>query len=313
MAVCISLSAIYFIGGHPKDLKLGILNLETESCSNFSEICTSEFESCNFVDELRNPNYSFVLRNFQNLDDAQNQLKKGKISGFLVLAKNFTKVSLQFNKKPRRKSDVIDVYLDQSDFIIFKHIKESITKSFMDFHDKLGLCRQKRPIVALRREDLYGTLSLDMQSFYVGYILIGLSLFHIFVVLKIVKFSFSGSITMFMTITCLPISSARSEGVWNLTLLAGVKSYEVLLAHFLFSFLQCLIMVFESLFSFWLFCPLFGDAEKFWFVFCIQLEIAVACILFEFWLSHVTGNFTSIFYINLGLAWNMNSIGGMNW
>jgi hypothetical protein len=114
-------------------------------------------------------------------------------------------------------------------------------------------------------------------------------------------------------ITSMPMSSARSDGVWNLTLLAGVQTVEVFFAQFVFSLIQCTIMALETLFTICLLYPWYGVLANFWIIFCLLFVLCISVIFFEFWLSCVTRNFTAIFNINLGLNWFMFSLSGLNW
>lgn len=169
MLTCIPIIQIVFttmaIGKEPKDLQLGILNHEIENCSNLTDFCDSKHLSCNFLDDLRSKDFRFDLKIFENFEDANIELKKGKIPAFFVLAKNFTKVSLQFTKKSRQKFDVIEVYQDGSDYIISSFIKNVILETFFEFIENLGNCKNgKKPIWPIRRTDVHGKLSFNFQA-----------------------------------------------------------------------------------------------------------------------------------------------------
>jgi hypothetical protein len=125
-------------------------------------------------------------------------------------------------------------------------------------------------------------------------------------------FSSSGAFIMFTIVAFLPLSAARLEGTWNLTLLAGVKTGEIFFAHLIFSLLQCIIAIFEFLFIFAQLSE-FSIFDHFWTLFLLLLVLAIACILFEFWLSCVTNSFTATFLINVGFNWMMAFICGAYW
>jgi hypothetical protein len=160
------LVVVYFIGRQPSNLKIGILNLETENCSYFFNICNSSFLSCNFIEDLINENYSFGLNNFENFENGNVELKKGEISALLVLAQNFSLITQQFNKRRKRKASfAIDVYMDQSNYVNCGFVKCGILQTFTKLNEKLGKCSHgKRPIKPILREDIYGKFSMELQQ-----------------------------------------------------------------------------------------------------------------------------------------------------
>jgi hypothetical protein len=139
--------------------------------------------------DLRSKNYSFVIEEFENFKDGISELKSGKISAFLVFPEDFSKLLLQFNKKPRRRSDMIEVYQDQSNYIISGFIKNSIHETFSKFNDKIGNCeKRKKPIVPIRREDVHGELNFNLRKNFVAS---GIIMLSILIKLELVRINFS--------------------------------------------------------------------------------------------------------------------------
>lgn len=117
---------------------------------------------------------------------------------------------------------------------------------------------------------------------------------------------------LFATLASFPMSAARSEGIWDQTLVAGVKNYEIFMAQFIFTFIQCNISIFIYLFTFCLF-PKFEIFKCFWEIYSMLFFFAIVCILLEFWMSCVTKKFHLICHANIALYLTFQTISGLVW
>jgi hypothetical protein len=109
------------------------------------------------------------------------------------------------------------------------------------------------------------------------------------------------------------MSSARSEGVWNLTLLAGVQTYEVFITHFLWCLCQCTIVIIENILTFSWAVPEMKIFDHFWIIFFLLVMLAIEFILFEFWISLLVIDFKVIFFVNIYYMLSMVFLGGVFW
>jgi hypothetical protein len=149
----------------PKNLKLGVVNHETDNCLNMTNLCDRKHLSCNFIDELYHDRTSFILRSFSSIEAGYSQLKQGQISSLLEFSKNFTSAILQFNKKHRRYYNAMEVYIDDSDYVVYGYIKDEIMEIFINFNEKLGKCQGKKSIVMpIRRSEIHGNFTYSIQK-----------------------------------------------------------------------------------------------------------------------------------------------------
>lgn len=144
------------------------MNFETSNCANLSDFCDSNYLSCHFIDALSGGNNSFQIKNYSNVGEGIFELKKGRISAFLLVEGNFSAVTKKFNKNHKTKYDAMEVHLDKSSHIISSFIQEVVMQTFNKLGEKLAKCYNKNAAVPMRRRDIHGELSFDMQKTYVS-------------------------------------------------------------------------------------------------------------------------------------------------
>ena len=167
----------YSIGGNPHGLQLGIVDEEIESFDecfvpSMTRIqirnyqCKAQKVSCHF---LRGIEDDFVLKVglfidflelflislfmqkfYSNQRKAFDDVKKGKIIGFISFARNFSSDFFMFrnhNQITFQGSGTIQVHLDNTDLQIVSYLQKNIIKIYHNFIDRLAVsCRKSRGV-----------------------------------------------------------------------------------------------------------------------------------------------------------------------
>uniref|UniRef100_A0A182JPM5 Uncharacterized protein n=1 Tax=Anopheles christyi TaxID=43041 RepID=A0A182JPM5_9DIPT len=244
------------VGGNPKGLRLGIVNDEVTNirqCFNESLITTYYREdydcdlykvSCRFMEKL---NRSVAIQEYYDTyEDAYRDARKGKILGFIHFSENFTE-SLQDVRDNVRDADdgsfhtsEIKVYLDKSDQQITFFIEKKLLQTYREFAESLmtdcRLPKQLANIPITFETPVYGTFDEEFTDFMAP----GVVMTMIFFLATLI------TATIFIT--------DRLEGVWDRTIVAGITTLELLLAHIItqtsIMLLQCIEIILLATFLF---------------------------------------------------------------
>ncbi|KAG5667099.1 hypothetical protein PVAND_015098 [Polypedilum vanderplanki] len=206
------------IGAIPNDLILGIVNNEDQNCNKYTinnsipiDKCSEATFSCEFTNHVINNNFQKVLYNTHH--QALHDFKESNLFGFVEIPKNFTQIIFD---ETENRTGAVEVFLDNSKYHLLLYTKSKIMSAFLDFMDELaGRCNvneliRGRPI---KFEELYAPLSFDIRTTLMTAIMLSLPF------------------TMTNIFALLIISDTRIAGVWNRTLLCGVKLTEIILAN----------------------------------------------------------------------------------
>lgn len=250
MATVPLLQVLFFylaIGGYPIGLKLGVVNEEASfsDCHNSSLITTFVHDgtcdynkvSCRFLNEI---NDSVAIKVYYNtFAEAFADAKKGKIIGFVNLAKNFTQAidmvqtNGRFSDDGSAEASRINFYLDQSDiqitlflqariYQIYKHFSENLM-SDCDLPMKLG------DVPVEFEKPIYGSFTADFKHSMAP------------PMIMVMMFYIAAGLTVAIFI------ADRKEGFWNRTLLAGVTLKEMMLVHVLTHSVVLIIQLVETI------------------------------------------------------------------
>lgn len=200
------------IGNDPKGLEIGIVSHEvndSNECSNplllMAQIdqnnCHIHKSSCRFINQL---NDSIAIKKFyNNYDDAFNDAKMGRIIGIIYFPSNFTIHEIQ-------------VYLDQTDRQITFILQRKLNNMFQNVMEQIMIdCGKSRRIgsIPIAFETIYGSFDDEMKRSMAPGIFI----------------------TLYFFLAAMLTSSAfvndRVDGIWDRTLLAGVRPIEILISH----------------------------------------------------------------------------------
>lgn len=304
------------IGSNPIGLKLGVVNHEVQNFSECSDPlllmttvhgynCYVNKVSCRFLNRL---NDSIATKHFyENFDDAYDDVKHGKLNGFIQFSENFTSSlhplnEWQDNMENHTENGEIQIFLDQSDRQITFFLKQKLFDVFEEFTENLmqdcGKSR-KSGSAPIRIETLFGSLKDEMQRSMTPGIIVTIYFF------------------VASMITSTAFISDRLDGVWNRVLLAGVEPIEFFLSHIIFN---SLIVVLQSV-EFHIVVTYFFNFENlgsYWLVMTLILLVGLSAIIFGLAVSILSNDFmtatfssTLIFYpmiIMCGIFWPLEAI-----
>ncbi|CAG9805440.1 unnamed protein product [Chironomus riparius] len=288
------------LGKFSKELPLGVINrdvIDTNFCSEYlkstnyefnTSTCTFEHLSCYFLNEIDDKSVKKIYYN--SFEEAFDEAKAAKTFGFISISSNFTDVMSQrkFDWQPISEnfsySNQISVYLDHTSLQFSYYLKNKLWKTFEKFNKKmLRHCEldERLEDFPLRFNTFHGELDADHTiMMYPG-------LFALAIMLGGILFSISS------------LSQNRIEGIWNRTLLAGVKTSEVLFSHVIILIFCDLIEIFVLKIAtiFLLKSPIIGN----------QLLLGLFCLVL-YMAGNSIGLFISVFTNNVAV---LNSSGIM--
>ncbi|XP_055688091.1 ABC transporter G family member 23 [Lutzomyia longipalpis] len=252
----LQLSCFYLaIGGNPRDLKLGIVNYEVDDfrlCQNESLITTFAHDytcdlykiSCRFLHELT-PDIAKKVY-FDTKDEAHDAAKKGKITGYIHFARNFTESITEIRDEGRHADNStfytgeISIYMDMTDQQISYFLERKLRSTYQKFSESL-MTDCELP-VALGNipihfyEPIFGYAEGEFKEFIAPGIIMTMVFFLATLVTS----------TIFIT--------DKLDGVWDRTLIAGISVTELLVAHVItqsvIMVIQCLEVVFYAAYFF---------------------------------------------------------------
>lgn len=274
----------YFaIGGNPIGLKLGVVNHEIgsyhEDClkstyENSSALhhdgdCDLHKISCRFLNLIGD---DIAIKVFYSThEDAYDDAKRGNVIGIIEFEINFTEswskvhVSHQSVEDITLSNSQIKIHLDKTNQQLTQFLQGKIFEVYKKFAETMMLaCHLPRnlnnlPIAFLK--PIYGSYDSDFKQSMAP------------VMIMLLTFAIAANLTIAVFI------KDRKEGFWNRTLLAGVSTSEIMLAHVLLNsvilFIQLLEVIiligivfetpnFGSLVMVALFLTLLGNAGMFY-------------------------------------------------
>lgn len=250
------------IGNHPTNVKVGIVSDEFvnyDECLNSSStqlmndnICKLNKISCRYIDELFKSHEFDFISFYKNFEDAKTDVKKGKLIGFVYFNVNYT---FSMEKKLKSISDneegsdidlksfndsKIIAVNDNTNLHLAIHFYNEIYNTYETFMNHLkkdcNITKLETPSTLHFLSPIYGTGNMS------GHDQVGIKAFLVFLYFGCVL----NSIMVFV--------EDRTSGCWNRTLLTGIESLELLIAHFIIHTLVLLLnvtMIFTL--SYWIF------------------------------------------------------------
>uniref|UniRef100_A0A336MEP9 CSON012244 protein n=1 Tax=Culicoides sonorensis TaxID=179676 RepID=A0A336MEP9_CULSO len=306
------------IGGDPKNLRIGVVNEEIANigdCHNESLITVFKHDydcdwhkiSCRYLNAL---NASVAEQiHYKTWDEAYAQARKGNIIGIIRFAPNFTESLADIHENGRKAdngsfdSTDIEIFLDKSDQQVTFFLERNLLVTFKEFAETLmsdcGYPKALGNVPITFMEPVYGSLNEEFTEFMAP----GVVMTMIFFLATLV------TSTIFI--------NDRLEGIWDRTLVAGIRPLEMLLAHIITQTLVMLIQCMEIIF---LAGVVFGTANNgndFTVIFLLML-LGFAGMCFGLFISifcdsHTMANFmaTGSFYpmiILCGIMWPLEGM-----
>jgi len=306
------------IGGDPKLLKLGIVSDELPDlsiCKNSSLVtayahdyeCDWNALSCRFLGHLNDSIAHQVY--FRSYDEAYQQARHGKLAGIIYFASNYTQSleDIHINGREANNGSFenkdVQVFLDKSDQQITFFLERKLRQTFREFAENLmvecGFPRQLGNIPIQFEDAVYGTLDEEFTDFVAPGVVMTMIFF------------------LATLITSTIFINDRLEGIWDRTLVGGIKPSEMLLAHIICQstvmLIQCLEIVFLAAVVF----ETSNRGNDFTVVFLLML-LGFAGMCFGLFISifcdsHTMANFmaTGSFYpmiILCGILWPLEAM-----
>lgn len=220
------------IGGNPIGLKIGIVDSEIVSykdCTNTSLItafvhddtCDLHKVSCRFLNQITDEIAAKVF--FTTFEDAFAEARKGNVIGIIQFATNYTESLMEVQDVHKETSEItrlnskMKIYLDQTNQQLTFFLQRKLYDAYKEYsEDMLTDCGLPRKLDSFPIDFLtpiYGTYEADFKQ-TMAPAMIMVMVFYIAAGLTVAVFIYD-----------------RKQGFWNRTLLAGVQTSELMLAH----------------------------------------------------------------------------------
>ncbi|XP_018044256.1 PREDICTED: LOW QUALITY PROTEIN: ABC transporter G family member 20-like [Atta colombica] len=244
---------IIAIGNNPKNLKIGVVNDEVNNCSsdsNFGNVWNDEITchfdnlSCRF---LHNFDSSIAIQEYyDDFSEAKQAVQNAKLSGLIYFSHNFSKALLDRVEEAASAKDSdllasqIQIFLDMGDMQIGLYIQKKLFNRFLDaYEDIMRDCKYSPKLANLPirfEEPIYGTTDFKYTDYMIPtYILL--------------------SFFLAATVSITLIITDRMEGVWDRSVVQGIRTEEILLSHIL---IQSVIIIIHTITIMLLIFPIWG-------------------------------------------------------
>lgn len=234
------------IGGNPIGLKLGIVDHEIisyQDCTNSSLIttfihddtCDLHKVSCRFLNEI---NDDIAIKVFYpTFEEAYADARRGNIIGIIEFASNFTESLMEVHDLPGKADEVsrsnskMKIYLDQTNQQLTFFLQRKLYDAFVRYSENMLIdCNLPRKLDSMPidfRKPIYGTYDADFKQ-TMAPAMIMVMVFYIAAGLTVAIFIYD-----------------RKQGFWNRTLLAGVTTSEMMVAHIMIQSVILMIQLAE--------------------------------------------------------------------
>lgn len=234
------------IGGNPIGLKLAIVDNEINSyqdCLNSSyiatflhdDVCDLHKVSCRYLNLINDDIASKVF--FPTHEAAYAAARRGKVIGIIEFAGNFTESLSEVHEAHHtadeftRMNSKIQIYLDQTNQQLTFFLQRKLYDVYKEYAETMLVdCNLPKKLDNLPidfLQPIYGTYEADFKQTMAP------------AMIMVMMFYIAAGLTVSVFI------HDRKEGFWNRTLLAGVSTSEMMLAHILIHSLVLMIQLLE--------------------------------------------------------------------
>ncbi|XP_029173372.1 ABC transporter G family member 23-like isoform X2 [Nylanderia fulva] len=291
-----------FFGGVTDDLKdvsIGIVNEEAGNCKNNIGNNSIWYDQENFICRFSNLSCRFIheygdsiaeQKYYDSVSAASEATRNGDLVGVMHFNHNFSE-ALQNRIQDFSNPDLnnilygtINVYLDMGDMQIGLYMEKKLYERFTEIFENVMKDCEYSPRVGslpLRFDAVYSSMD-DGYKYFVAPGFIMILLFF-----------------LATTISATLIITDRAEGVWDRSLVQGVKNSEILVAHIL---TQTTLIIIHVTMIMTLFFPIW-DVEckgSYFDVFLLMFLDGFAGLMYGFFISVTCKNHTMANYASAG-------------
>lgn len=241
---------------------------------------------------------------YDNFDEAYKDARKGYLAGIVHFARNFSESLNNVHANPEdvdpqsRKNSVINIYLDQTNQQITYYLQRRLYDVYKEYSQNvLSDCNlptklDSIPIQFLK--PIYGSYDTDFK--------------HTMVPAFIMLFMFY----LAAGLTVASIIYERKEGFWNRTLLAGVSTKEMMIAHVIINVSILAVQLAEVVTLLTLVVS--TDSRGSYFLVSVMIAL-LGCsgIFFGLWCSCMCTTFMEANLLMTGISQPMIVVSGMFW
>ncbi|KAK4875923.1 hypothetical protein RN001_012345 [Aquatica leii] len=294
------------IGDDFKDINIAVVNNEElkSSCDvikTTKETCSFSYLGCRFLSTLKEP--SIHKNMYENTEVALRELEKGNVWAVLNIPKNFSTAfrariddGIHASETDLNMSQ-ITVWVDFTNKQIGNSIKIKLIEEMFNLQNNiLNECSYPTAYLTMFdfKELFYGKESDKFTTFLVPGILLTVIFF------------------MSITNTVDTIISDRVGGLWDRSLVAGVTTVEILLAHFITQLVIVLIQVLElMILTFFIYKIKYEG--NFLEIMVILLAGGVCGMTYGFFVSIICTNHSRANFLTTGCFYPVILISGVIW
>ncbi|XP_011166692.1 ABC transporter G family member 20 [Solenopsis invicta] len=299
------------IGHDPKDIKIGIINEEAGNCdfgSNFSSVwndestCHFDNLSCRF---LNNFDDSIAIKEYyDDFSEAKRNVQNGKLCGIMYFNQNFSE-GLQkrleegvFVEDSDLNASQIQVFLDMGDRQIGLFIQKKLFERFIEISENIMKdCKYSTKLANLPinfKDPIYGSHDSSYTDFAIPSFILTLVFF------------------LALTLSTTLIITDRLEGIWDRSVVQGVRTEEIILSHIL---IQSFIIVIQTIVILLMCFVVWGiNCKGSIFVVSFLLFLNGFCgLMFGFVISVLCKNHTMASFCSAGSLLPLMVINGTIW
>ncbi|KAG5668619.1 hypothetical protein PVAND_016554 [Polypedilum vanderplanki] len=206
------------IGTIPSNFKLGVVKSNYYNCNSTEIIFCNESEIfCEFFNQID----GIEMINYGNYEKSYDDFKKSEIFGIIKIPENFTNLIIE---NEENLTIPFEILLDNSKFPLLLFMQQKLQKAFQKSIENLSkTCNIKNNLLIKPikiEEEMFAPLTFETKNYQS--------------VINAVLMPFP-AIVLFSSLT---FTQSRREGVWNRTILSGVKITEIIIANLI----ECLII-----------------------------------------------------------------------
>ncbi|XP_055376981.1 ABC transporter G family member 23 [Condylostylus longicornis] len=300
------------IGKTPKGIEIGIVNEEAslQQCydetlvtvTRFNDSCEFSKISCRF---MQNIDQDITIPVYYSSEaEAYKAANEAQVAGYIRFSHNFSEAmqsvldERQFTEDWNINNFQILVRLDMSDQQIAYHLERKLHEAYKSFMQDImvdcGIPKHFANIPVHFLKPIYGSFDEEYQKFIIPGILITIVFFIV-------------TLT-----TASTFISERADGIWDRTLVAGISTSEMLLAHIISQSLIVIIQCFEVIFfvAFVFNVQSNGDSAL---LIWLLVSIGFCGMLFGLLISIYSTSHTVANFVTTGAFYPMIILSGILW